>query len=93
MHVRWTDDAVSQLNDIVDFLAPTSDSLAQRVALEIYNGAESLGLFSFRGRRGPSPGTRELVLPASGYILTYEVVGDGVFILGLHHGAEDRPQR
>ncbi len=67
--------------------------MAQRVSQEIYDEGQVLTSLSHRWRLGPIPGTRECVLPSSGYILTYEVVGDAVMILSIHHGAQDRPKR
>jgi plasmid stabilization system protein ParE len=93
MRVRWSNEVVAQLNEIVEFLSLSSAGLAQRVATEIYEGAESLVTFPHRGRLGPVPGTREWVIPAHGFILTYEVIGDGIFILAIHHGAQEVPRR
>lgn len=92
-HVRWTDDAVAQLHEIVSFLADRSETLARRVATEIYQQGEDLSMFPHRGRLGPVPGTREWVVPSTGHILTYEVIGDAVFISGIHHGAQNKPVR
>lgn len=58
-YVRWTDEAIEQLTEIVDFLNTKSASLAQRVAQEIYSEGESLTDLSHRWRLGPVPGTRE----------------------------------
>lgn len=91
--VRWTEDAVAQLTEIVTFLSSRSESLARRVATELYEQGEALATMSHRGRLGPVPGTREWVSPKTGYILTYEVLGDAVFISGIHHGAQNRPGR
>jgi toxin ParE1/3/4 len=93
MQVRWTDAAVTDLEEIVDFIAVVSESAAKRVAEAIYVEGESLGSFPHRGRLGVDPGTRELILVESGYIITYEVVRDAVFLLRIHHGAQDWPRR
>jgi len=93
MHVRWTDEAIDDLDDIVDFIETDSPDAAQRVALAIVDAAESLTSMPHRGRPGSRPGTRELVLHPLEYIITYEVIRDGVFILRIHHGAQNLPRR
>ncbi len=92
-HVRWTDEAVEHLTEIVDFLDTKSESFAQRVAQEIYDEGESLAHLSHRWRLGLVAGTRECVMPSNGYILTYEVIGEAVIIISVHHAAQDRPRR
>jgi len=89
MHVRWTDEAIADLDDIVDFIETDSPGAAQRVALAIVDAAESLTSMPHRGR----PGTRELVIHPLEYIITYEGIRDGVFILRIHHGAQNLPRR
>lgn len=93
MHVRWTDEAFSDLEEIASFLQRSSVTAAQRVASEIVASAETLSAFPHRGRLAATPGTRELVLKNVGYILTYEVLGDAVFILAIRHGAQEYPRR
>jgi addiction module RelE/StbE family toxin len=93
MHVRWTDEAIADLDDIVDFIETDSPTAAQKVAVTIVDAAESLMSMPHRGRPGSRPGTRELVLHPLEYIITYEVIRDGVFILRIHHGAQSLPRR
>lgn len=92
MHVRWTEEALSQLETIAGHIQRDSPSAAQRVAKDIVHAAESLSNLPHRGRLGVVSGTRELVLSPIGYIVTYEVLGDAVFILRIHHGAQDLPR-
>jgi toxin ParE1/3/4 len=91
--VRWSEEAYADLEDIVAYIELDSSSSAQRVANIIYDEAESLNLMSHRGRLGREPGTRELPIGSLDYIMTYEVAGDAVFILRIHHGAQDLPRR
>ncbi len=93
MHVRWTNEAFADLEEIVRYIANASPSAAQSVAQDIVDAAEELSAFPHRGRLGPVPGTREIVLAAIGYIITYEVVGEAAFIQRIQHGAQDRPRR
>ena len=93
VQVRWTADAVKQLQEAVEFIATDSSVAAQQVAETIYSEIESLSHMPHRGRLGAVPGTRELVIVSVGYIVTYEVIRDAVFVLRLHHGAQNRPRR
>jgi toxin ParE1/3/4 len=93
MQVRWTEDAASDLQEIVAFIANFSPAAAQRVAKTIHDASESLASFPHRGRIGYEPATRELVLAGTGHIITYEVVRDAVFVLRIEHGSQQRPQR
>ena len=44
-----------------------------------------------RGRPGRWPGTRELIIPGTPYIVPYRVKGDLVEILRILHGARRWP--
>jgi plasmid stabilization system protein ParE len=93
MQVRWTDEAAENLRQIVLYIAQSSPASARRVARIIYRQVNELIAMPHRGRLGPEPGTRELVLTPLRYIVTYEVIGDGVFILRIRHAAQDWPRR
>lgn len=56
---------------------------------ELLLAADSLSVFPRRGRPGLLAGTREMVA-VSPYILVYRVDEDGVTILRIWHGAQDR---
>jgi toxin ParE1/3/4 len=45
-----------------------------------------------RGRPGRWPGTRELVIPRTPYIVPYRVQGDLIEILRVFHGARRWPE-
>lgn len=77
--VRWSEEAYLDLEVIVAYIEQDSSSSAQRVAKKIYDEAESLNFMAHRGRLGREPGTRDLPVAGSDYIVTYEVVGDAVF--------------
>jgi plasmid stabilization system protein ParE len=93
MQVRWTDEAAESLRQIVFYIAGSSPSAARRVARFIYREIQGLAAMPHRGRLGAEPGTREIVLLPLNYIVTYEVIGEGVFILQIRHGAQDWPRR
>ncbi len=90
MRIRWTDEAAENLRQIGFHIARTSPAASRRVTADIYQQVKGLIPMPHRGRTGREPGTRELVLTPLPYIVTYEISGDAVFILRLHHGAQDR---
>ncbi len=92
MRVRWTEPAVRDLTAICDYIEQhDSPPVARTVALRIVEGAESLVNFPRRGRPGSDPGTRELVLAGSPWLVIYSVNDDAVEILRILHGAQKRP--
>jgi plasmid stabilization system protein ParE len=93
MQVRWTDEAAENLRQIVLYVARSSPTSARKIASQIYREVNALVPMPHRGRLGPEPGTRELLLVPLQYIVTYEVIGDGVFILRIRHAAQDWVRR
>ena len=54
---------------------------------------EAVVAMPLRGRIGRTPGTRELVITGSPYIVVYQVTGDQVEVARIIHGAQDWPPR
>jgi plasmid stabilization system protein ParE len=55
---------------------------------------ELLAAFPAIGHHGVLPGTREMVVPGTPYIVVYQVERpheDEIVILGIYHGAQLRP--
>lgn len=63
-----------------------------RIVNEIHSTTEKLlSANPFLGRAGEIKGTRELVIPATPYIVAYRVRDDHVEILFVQHGAREWP--
>ena len=90
MTVRWRPAASDDVLNIVTHIAGENPIAARRVAQEIYVAGTSLSVFPYRGRKGRTPGTRELVA-VQPYIIVYEIDKDDVTILRVWHGAQNRP--
>jgi toxin ParE1/3/4 len=58
----------------------------------IQNAVRLLAEMPRRGRPGRWPGTRELIVPRTSYIVPYRVAGDHIEILRVFHGARRWPQ-
>ncbi len=90
MRIRWTTKANRQLNEIIAWIADDKATNAVLVLERIAKSSSQLALTPFLGRAGRAPGTRELVVPRSGYVLVYRVTRDLVEILGVSRGARRR---
>jgi toxin ParE1/3/4 len=89
MNIRWTPEAVANLEGICLYIAEDNPEAALKIANSIYERIEELAVFPNRGRKGREEGTRELVLAPLPYITTYRVKESTVEILHIFHGAQD----
>lgn len=83
--VVWLDEAFDQLDLIVAYITLFDAEAVDRIAAKLVAMGGSLAEFSNRGRPARD-GTREMITVPP-YILSYEVHGDVVTILGVRHGA------
>ena len=92
MDVVWTTPALSDLDQIQDFIGRDSPAAAYRVTSSIIGkAARLLADNPMIGRRGRVNGTRELVIAGTAYIVVYRVKQD-VEILAVVHGAREWPE-
>lgn len=90
--VRWTEQAVADLEGITDYIAQQAPDAAAPVAQKVVDAADSLTELAERGRGVPEPelaalGLREL-LPGV-YRLIYLVETETVAIVAVIHGSRD----
>jgi toxin ParE1/3/4 len=91
MRIRWTHAAGEDLQHIKEYLTEHSPQFAQSTVLELYETVLSLKTSTGRGRLGREEGTRELVLSRLPYIVAYRINEEGVEVLHIFHGAQNRP--
>ena len=92
--LRYSARARSQLLAIQAYVSEHDPAAATRVGAAIRDAAEILRYFPFAGRIGTSIGTREWVVRGLPYVIVYEIDGSQpseVMVLGVFHGAQDRP--
>ncbi len=89
MPVILTAPALADLARIRDYIGQNSPAAANRVAVQLVAACDRLEYLPERGRPGLVPGTRELVALWP-YIIVYRVAPEGVQILRIWHGAQDR---
>lgn len=91
--VIWAPRAITDIKEAWDFIAIDNEPAANRVTAAIQLTGDSLDQFPNRGRRGRKPGTREMVVLRTPYILIYHIHRTGVEIARVIHGAQDWPPK
>ncbi len=93
MRIRWLRKALRNLDDEATCIA-ADDAAAARLVVERVLGAVSmLADQPALGRPGRVPGTRELIVPRTRYIVPYRVSGGTVEILRVFHTSRRLPDR
>ena len=93
MRVKWLGAAVSSLVAETEYIARDNPTAAARVEIAIKRAVEQLSNFPALGRPGRVPGTRELVVPDTPYIVPYRVRREVVEVLRVFHGARKWPKK
>jgi toxin ParE1/3/4 len=92
MNIVWSPEAIEDLISLRDYIAEESPTGAQRVVLRILRAIEQvLPDNPHLGRPGRVPGTRELVIPQTPYIVPYRLQRDAIQILRVYHSARRWP--
>ena len=84
--------AYRDLLRLEDWLAERSPAAARRMSGLMDSALTSLETFAERGRPGPRPDLRELVVPfgAAAYFVQYRIVDDTVIVARIKHSREGR---
>jgi toxin ParE1/3/4 len=90
----WSSEAIDDLSEFRTYIEQENPEAARRVLLMILESIEKLlpenpGI----GRPGRLPGTRELIIPGTPFIVPYRVVGNTLQILRVYHGARRWPDK
>ena len=92
MTLTWSPEAIDDLNSLRAQVSMDDPVAAKRVALHILHCIEELLPPNPQlGHPGRVPGTRELVIPGTPYIVPYRMKGDVVQIITILHGAQRSP--
>jgi toxin ParE1/3/4 len=92
MRIIWSETAISNLNEIRRFIEHHKPEAARRLAQRILASVERLAEHPHLGRPGREPGTRELIVAGTPYIIPYRVQRGRLSILAVMHAAQDRPE-
>ena len=88
--VRWSDEATTDLVDIIDYIEQRNTIAAHDLHASILQSAESLPLMPYLFRLGRVSGTREHVVHPN-YIVVYRVGDDVIDILRVLHSHQQYP--
>jgi toxin ParE1/3/4 len=90
----WSPEAIEDLAALRAYIEQDDPASARRVALHIIHNVEILlPANPEMGRAGRVPGTRELVIPRTPFIVPYRLQGRTIQILRVFHGARRWPER
>lgn len=93
MRVRWLRTALRNLDDEAAYIATDDPKAAQQVVRRVLDAVATLAEQPALGRPGRIPGTRELVVPKTRYIVPYRVQGQTVEVLRVFHTSRRLPQK
>jgi toxin ParE1/3/4 len=88
--IRWSEEATTDLVEIIDYIEQRNDQAAQRLYAAILHSAENLPLMPYLFRPGRVAGTRENVVHPN-YIVVYQVGSDVIDILRVLHSRQQFP--
>jgi toxin ParE1/3/4 len=92
MQLRWSAAAADDLENITEYLFEKTPQQAARLVRSLYDAVGSLKNYPNRGRSGKKPGTRELLVRSSPYIVVYQMRGEVIYVARILHGAQKWPE-
>lgn len=93
MRVRWLRKALRNLEDEAGYVAADDPAAAGLVVERVLGAVAMLASQPGLGRPGRVPGTRELVVTHTRYLVPYRVRGEAVEILRVFHTSRRLPRR
>jgi toxin ParE1/3/4 len=93
MKIVWSRRAIRHLAAIRDFIAEDNPSSAAAIAAQIVDSVELLVAHPQLGRAGRVPGTRELVIAGTPYVVPYRIRRDRLDLIAVFHGRQKWPER
>lgn len=95
MEIRWLRTALNNLNQEAEYLALENPAATREIVGRIHRSVSLLADNPALGHPGRLPGTRELVVSGTPYIVPYRVSGrpERVEILRVFHAARRLPEQ
>jgi len=93
VRVKWLRSALANLNAEAEYISQDSPAAAAHMVTKLIKAVDNLQRFPGSGRAGRVPGTRELVVSGTPYLIPYRVRGDTVLLLRVFHAARKWPNR
>jgi toxin ParE1/3/4 len=90
----WSPEAIDDLAALRAYIEQDDPAAAKRIVLHIVHNVEMLlPGHPEMGRPGRVPGTRELVIPQTPFIVPYRLVDDTIQVLRVYHSARRWPEQ
>ena len=93
MRVRWLRKALRNLDEEATYIATDDPGAARLVVARVLDAVAMLAAQPGLGRPGRVPGTREVLVPKTRYIVPYRVQDETVEILRVFHTSRRLPGR
>jgi len=93
MRVRWLRRALRNLDEEATYIATDDPEAPRRVVEHVLKAVVMLAARPGLGRPGRVPGTRELVVQKTRYVVPYRVRGDSIEILRVFHSSRRLPEK
>lgn len=93
MKVVWSRRSILHLTQLRAYIAKDSEQNADLVAERILNVVDLLQSHPEIGRPGRLPGTRELVIPKTPFIVPYRIRKDRLEIIAVFRGRRNWPSK
>jgi len=91
VRVRWLRRALANLEEEAQFIAADNRAAANKTVAIIFAAVDRLSRHPAMGRSGRVPGTRELIVSGTPYVIPYRVRGGVLEILRVFHAARKWP--
>lgn len=91
LRIRWLKAALRNLDDEAEYIARDNPQAAKELVRPILDDVDGLADHPAIGRPGRVPGTRELVITGTPYLVPYRVRGKAVEVLRVFHGSRRWP--
>lgn len=93
MRFRLSPEAEADFAHLLEYISQDSPRAATTVGERVLATAERLVQTPYIGRSGRLPGTRELPVSRTKYVLVYRITQAEVAIVRILHGAQDWPPK
>ncbi len=95
MEIKWLRKALKNLDQITEYIANDDPEAARLIAQRIYHSISLLKDNPSLGHPGRLPGSRELIIPETPYIVPYRVRPrlQQIEILRIFHSSRKLPER
>jgi len=91
--IRWLRLALADIDELMAYIANDNPKAANKVAMKIWETTQMLSDHPAMGRAGRVPGTREMVVSGTPYIVPYRVVAGEIHIIRVLHAAGKWPEK